>query len=164
MKVLNEDVQWVGWLDLGKRPAVFNSRIFSAYCCRVCWGWMSAEENVPVGFFAIMSVKIKASLFMKSVKSTESVGCPFIFFPQQCCLNNFFWLYFHYLPTYQIFYWTLPFPPSSAQSCVPASMVLLPQTLFSSSRNSLQSCGLKSTSCVVNGRCRWYSCNLNLSH
>lgn len=51
---------------------------------------MSAEENVPVGFLAIMSVKIKASLFMKSVKSTESVGCPFIFFPQQCCLNNFF--------------------------------------------------------------------------
>lgn len=50
---------------------------------------MSKEEDVPVGFLAIMGVKIKGSLFLKSMKLVESVGCSLIFFPQQWCLNNF---------------------------------------------------------------------------
>lgn len=42
---------------------------------------MSKEEDVPVGFLAIMGVKIKGSLFLKSMKLVESVGCSLIFFP-----------------------------------------------------------------------------------
>lgn len=48
---------------------------------------MSKEEDVPLGFLAIMGVKIKGSLFLKSMKSIESVGSPFIFFPPAVLLK-----------------------------------------------------------------------------